>query len=119
MNLTRRTFSAALTLAGLTAIAGLSPWSLIGEAHSTITPAFFVMMLFWLTIVFLSFGMTAPPNMVAAASIIMVALSVAGAIFVILERDGPLDGFLQVGSEPMRHALRHLDRLPEGKLGRY
>ncbi len=88
-------------------------WSLISEAHSSITPAFFVMMLFWLAIVFLSFGMTAPPNMVAAASILMVAVSVAGAIFVILERDGPLDGLLQVGSEPMRHALRHLDRLPE------
>ena len=88
-------------------------WSLISEAHSSITPAFFVMMLFWLSIVFLSFGMTAPPNMVAAVSILMVAVSVAGAIFVILERDGPLDGLLQVGSEPMRHALRHLDRLPE------
>ena len=76
-------------------------WSLISEAHSSITPAFFVMMLFWLAIVFLSFGMTAPPNMVAAASIVMVAISVAGAIFVILERDGPLAGLLQVEREPM------------------
>ena len=88
-------------------------WSLISEAHSSISPAFFVMMLFWLVIVFVSFGMTAPPNMMAAASIAMVGISVAGAIFVILERDGPLDGLLKVGSEPMRHALRHLDRRPE------
>ena len=105
----------------LTRIAALldQRWSLISEAHSSITPAFFVMMLFWLSIVFLSFGMTAPPNAVAATSIIMVALSVAGAIFVIMEQDGPLDGLLQVASEPMRHALRHLDRLPEVNVSRH
>ena len=83
------------------------------DAFGRLSPIFVTVLVFWLVIVFLSFGMTAPPNMVAAASIAMVAVSVAGAIFVILERDGPLDGFLQVGSEPMRHALHHLDRVPD------
>ncbi len=83
--------------------------SLVGEAHSTITLPFFGMMLFWLVIVFFSFGMTAPRNAVAAAFIMMVGLSVSGAIFVIIELDGPLDGLIKVSSEPMRHALEHID----------
>ncbi len=34
MNLTRRAFSAALSLTGLAAVLGISPWRLFGEAHA-------------------------------------------------------------------------------------
>ena len=87
-------------------------WSLISEAHSTITPPFFFMMLFWLATVFAGFGMTAPQNVVSAFVIAMIGVSVACAIFVVLEFDGPLDGLIKVSSEPMRHALRHLEHAP-------
>lgn len=87
-------------------------WSLISEAHSSITPLF-AMMVLWLLAVFLSFGLTAPRNRTASACIALVALSVAGAVFIILELDGPLDGLIKVQSEPLRHALRHLDEVPE------
>ena len=85
-------------------------WRLVGEAHSAITPSFFGMMALWLCLVFVSFGLIAPRNGTAAACIAVVALSLAGAIFTITELDGPLDGLVKVSSEPMRHALRHLDR---------
>jgi hypothetical protein len=35
-------------------------------------------------------------------------LSVAGAIFLILEMDQPFAGLLQISSEPLRHALAPL-----------
>ncbi len=83
--------------------------ALISEAHSTITRPFFFMMIFWLFIVFFSFGMTAPRSAVSVALIVIVGLSVSGAIFSIIELDGPLDGLIKVSSEPMRHALNHID----------
>lgn len=84
-------------------------WELISEAHSTISPPLVIVMLFWLSIVFISFGLLAPPNMVSVAFVMIVGLSIGGAIFVILELQGPLDGWIKVSSEPLRHALRHLD----------
>lgn len=38
------------------------------------------------------------------------ALSVSGAIFVILEMDSPLSGVMKVSSAPMRAALANLGR---------
>ena len=82
--------------------------TLVGEANSTITRPFFGMMIFWLVVVFFGFGLTAPHNAVSAAFILIVGISIAGAIFCILELDGPLDGLIKVSSEPMRRALDHL-----------
>lgn len=84
-------------------------WRLIGEAHSAIPMPFYRMMLFWLVVVFLSFGMSAPRNWIATTYVVMVALCMAGAVFVILELDGPLDGVIKVSSAPLRDALHHLD----------
>lgn len=91
-------------------------WNLIAEAHPTLAPAFVTMMVAWLVIVFVSFGLTAPHNPTASACIGLVALSVAGAAFITLELDGPLDGLVKVGSAPLRQALAHIDRSspPEG-----
>ena len=89
-------------------------WSLIGEAHSSIAPLYFALMVLWLVAVFFSFGLTAPKHRTASACIAFVALAVAGAVFLILELDGPLDGLIKIRSEPLRHALRHLDGVPDG-----
>ena len=84
-------------------------WMLIGDANNTITMPFYRMMVFWLCVVFASFGMSAPRNGVAAVFILLVALSVAGAVYVILELDDPLDGLVEVSDQPLRNALDHLD----------
>lgn len=83
-------------------------WDLISESHSSIPSLYSAMMGFWLFAVFLSFGLTAPQNRTASVSIGLAALSVAGAVFLIIEFDGPLDGLIKVQSEPLRHALRSL-----------
>jgi hypothetical protein len=36
------------------------------------------------------------------------AMSVAGAVFLILELDGPFDGVIKVSSGPLRYALENL-----------
>jgi hypothetical protein len=69
-----------------------------------------IIAIFWLAIIFLSFGLFAPSNKIVVATWILAALSVAGAIFLILELDQPFGGFVRISSEPMQNALSHLGR---------
>jgi hypothetical protein len=85
-------------------------WQLIEEGGSSITTPFYVIVVFWLVIVFASFGLTAPRNALSYTAIALGALSIASVIFVILELDTPFDGLIVVSSQPLRSALDHLDR---------
>jgi nitric oxide reductase large subunit len=67
-------------------------------------------MVFWLTIIFVSFGLFAPPNATVVATLFVCALSVSGAIFLVLEMDRPFSGLIQISDAPLRNALAHLGR---------
>ena len=72
---------------------------------------FLVMLLFWLTMLHMSFGLFAPRNATVILVLLVCALSVSGAIFLILEMNHPMTGFIKVSSAPMIKALEHLDQL--------
>ncbi len=82
---------------------------IIETAHDTISWPLLLAMCGWLAIVFGVFGLIAPRNVVVHLTILICALCVASAIYFIVEFDRPLDGFIQVQSEPMRDALAHID----------
>ena len=69
-----------------------------------------VVMAFWLTIIFVSFGLFAPPNATVVATLFVCALSVSGAIFLVLEMDRPFSGLIEISDAPLRNALAHLGR---------
>src|SRR5947199_88875 len=83
-------------------------WLLVEQSQSPIPIPFLVVLLFWLTVLHVSFGMLAPRNATVVAVLLICALSVSGAIFMILEMSHPLDGIIKVSSAPMRKALEHL-----------
>jgi hypothetical protein len=83
-------------------------WLLIEQAQSALPVPFLVVLLFWLTMLHLSFGLFAPRNATVIAVLLISALSVSGAIFIILEMNHPLQGTIKVSSAPMRKALEHL-----------
>ena len=85
-----------------------SRWVVLGELGTAIPWPFLIVLVFWLTITFMSFGLQAPANATVLAVLILCALSVAGAVFLTLEMDGPFDGLIQVSSEPVRFALTRL-----------
>ena len=60
---------------------------LFENASSSIPSPFLLVLVFWLTIIFASFGLFAPRNATAIAAVLVFALSVSGAIFLILELD--------------------------------
>jgi hypothetical protein len=62
----------------------------------------------WLAIIFMSAGLFAPPNATVVIALMLAALSISGAIFLILELDSPFDGVIQISKRPMHNALIHL-----------
>jgi len=85
-------------------------WKIIEEAHSSISQPFFKTLTFWLCVIFLSFGLIAPRNALALVTITLGAVSIASAIYVIVDLDTPLTGPIMISSSPMRDALEHLMR---------
>src|SRR2546426_11397766 len=53
---------------------------------------FLLVLIFWLAIIFISFGLFAPANTTVIVTMFVCALSISGAIFLILELDGVLLG---------------------------
>jgi len=85
-----------------------SRWLVIEQAQSALPVPFLVVLLFWLSMLHLSFGLFAARNATVITVLLISALSVSGAIFIILEMSHPLQGMVKVSSAPMRKALEHL-----------
>ena len=71
---------------------------------------FLAVLIFWISILFLGFGLLARFNATVAVTQFLGALSVAGAIFLILELNEPYRGLLQISDTPLRAAIAQLDR---------
>jgi hypothetical protein len=85
-------------------------WKLIEEAHGSISVPFYAVLVFWLVVVFASFGLSAPRNLIVFITLGLGAVSIASAIFVILDLDTPFGGLFSASSQPLRDALMHLSQ---------
>jgi len=83
---------------------------LFAQSGSAIARPFLVVVVFWLSMLFVSFGLFAPRNGTAIATLFIAAISVAGALFLILELDHPFSGLIQISSAPLRNALAVLGK---------
>jgi hypothetical protein len=84
-------------------------WLVVAGTEASVPTVFLVILFFWLTEIFTTFGMFAP-NRSAIAILFVSALSIGGALFLIIEMDGPLDGVLRVSPDPLRFAYTHINR---------
>ena len=104
----RRLQSRALDLAS---DLGQTRWLLVEQStrHSIPTP-FLVILVFWATVLFISFGVFAPHNATVVVALLVSALSLAGALFLVLELERPFGGVIHISSAPVRRALSLVDR---------
>ena len=89
---------------------GQTRWLLFEQSGSSISMPFLVVVAFWLSVLFVSFGLFAPRNGTVVVTLLISALSVAGALFLILELDRPFSGMIQISSAPMHTALAALGK---------
>ena len=78
---------------------------MIVQQQSPVSPVLLVLLVFWLTLLFTSFGLFAPRNLTVFAVLFVCALSVASAVFLILEMSHPLEGHIKASSAPDIKAL--------------
>lgn len=78
---------------------------LFAQAGGSIPTPFLVILVFWLSAIFVSFTLFAQTNLVVTASLFVCALSFACAIFLVLELDNPFTGLMGISSATLRNAL--------------
>ena len=83
-------------------------WLLTAQREPSIVTPLLIAVVLWLAAIFLSFGLFAPPNKTVIATMLIVALSVSSALFLMLELDRPFDGVIQISNAPMRNVLSQL-----------
>jgi hypothetical protein len=77
---------------------------LIEQTGSEIQTPILVMLIFWLTMIFASFGLFAPRNLTVICAHLICSASVAGAVFLLLELDSPAGGLIQISNAPLQEA---------------
>jgi hypothetical protein len=83
-------------------------WLLFAQKGRSIPIPFLVVMVSWLTILFASFGMFAPTNGTVFVTLLVCALAVSSALFLVLELDRPFEGMIQISSAPLHRAVELL-----------
>jgi Protein of unknown function (DUF4239) len=87
---------------------GETRWLMYEQEAVSVSKPMLMVLVFWLTAIFISFGLFAPRNATVTTALFVAALSVSGAIFLILEMYTPFSGVIRLSSAPLRSALVHL-----------
>lgn len=80
------------------------------QARSTLSWPFVVVLVFWLTVLFVGFGLFARVNATVVTALLVGALSVSGAIFLIGEMHRPYTGIMQISNVPISNALSQMGK---------
>jgi hypothetical protein len=75
------------------------------QAGEDLSWPFLTILVFWLVVLFVGFGLFARLNATVVAALLVGALSVAGAVFLIIEMNRPYRGVMRISSAPIRNAL--------------
>ncbi|HYL69449.1 MAG TPA: hypothetical protein VEX69_09805 [Candidatus Limnocylindria bacterium] len=89
---------------------GQTRWLMYEQSVNSISMPLLIVLTFWITALFISFGLFAPFNATAVASLFVSGLSVSGAIFLILELYSPYAGLIKVSRAPLLAALAQLGK---------
>jgi hypothetical protein len=85
-------------------------WLLIEARGESLPGPFLVVLIFWLSLLFATFGLLAPGNMTVVFTLLVCALSVAGAVFLIVDMAHPYLGLISISDTPLEAALVYLGR---------
>jgi hypothetical protein len=87
---------------------GQERWLMYARSGNSVPVAVLGVLILWLTILFVSFGLFAPRNATVLASLFVSALSVSCAILVIVNLYQPFEGLIQIPSAPLRELLARI-----------
>ena len=77
----------------------------LGSEGSSLSRPLLVVVVAWLTAIFISFGLFAPRNNTVLVTLVVCAIAVSGAVFIIMAMYTPFSGVMKISSLPLRDAL--------------
>jgi len=83
-------------------------WTMEEGTITSVTGWQLGMLMFWLMLIFAGLGLLAPRNVLMASVIVLCALALALAVFMLTEFDDPFKGVITVSSQPLLNALHAL-----------
>jgi Protein of unknown function (DUF4239) len=100
----------SLQTQALSIVMGLTQtrWLMYEQEANSVSKPILVILVFWLTAIFISFGLFAPRNATVITALFVAGLSVSGAIFLILEMYAPFGGLIEISSASLRKGLAQL-----------
>ena len=84
-------------------------WELVVGSSSSVAWPFLAVLLLWLGLAFFTFGLSTPLNKLTTVVLVMAAVSVSAAVYLIVDFGTPSSGLLALPSTPLRDALAHMD----------
>jgi hypothetical protein len=85
-------------------------WMLAEQSRQTLPTPFLVLITFWLTLLFASFGLFSPRNLTVGVALMLCALAVSGAIEMILELEQPFTGMIRLSPLQLQDTVAALGR---------
>jgi hypothetical protein len=85
-------------------------WQAFERTGGAIQWPFVVILVFWLVVIYLSFGLFAPRNASVMAALFLSALSFAGAIYLLLALDQPYSAPIKLSSAPLLLVLDQIQK---------
>jgi Protein of unknown function (DUF4239) len=81
---------------------------MLEQINSSIPWPFLTVLVFWISMLFVGFGLFARANATVIVALLIGALSVSSAIFLILELNHPYLGLMRISGAPLRNALAQI-----------
>ncbi|MEN6384436.1 MAG: hypothetical protein ABFD79_04495 [Phycisphaerales bacterium] len=85
-----------------------SRWLVFEQTQITLPSTFLIILIFWLTILFISSGLFSPFNSTVIIVMVVCTLSVSSAIFLIDDMSRPFQGMIKVSNTPFIKALERI-----------
>ena len=89
---------------------GDARWKLVVQGENTVPTALLVLLVFWLVLLFASYGLFAPRHATTMVVLLLSSAATAGAIALIIDLERPIGGFVRLSAEPMEHAVAEMSR---------
>jgi len=85
-------------------------WMMIERWHKSLPRTVLLVLASWLAILFTSFGLFARRNATVVTALSLSALSVSGAVLLIMELNDPLSGMIKASADPFYKALEFIGK---------
>ena len=88
-------------------------WQVIELSQSKVSAIFVGVLVMWLAITFVTFGLVSPNTKLVHVTVFLTAFAVSASLYLIMDLYTPLGGFITVSSRPFQDALWHMDHVQE------